>query len=60
MKKTQKVLEALKFIDSLNMSQLELERLASEVESMVDEEYVDQTDLDEDKDLSLKWLNNGN
>lgn len=35
MKKTQKVLDSLKFIDNLDLSQDELERLESEINSLI-------------------------
>lgn len=61
MKKTQKVLNAIKYIDDSDMSLLELERLVDELDIMIDtkadeEEFtITQTELDEEKQ---SYINN--
>ena len=61
MKKTSKVLEALKYIADLDLSSLEIERLISELEDIQEWKEVEEWDRfledEEDKKISLDLMN---
>lgn len=50
MKKTQKILDAIQYIESLNLTCDELDRLTSEVEDLRGSDYEDNEDIWDDSD----------
>jgi hypothetical protein len=57
MKKTQKILDILKYIEALNLTCDELDRLTSEVEDLKGSDYEDELeDIGDDSD-SLREFN---
>jgi len=57
MKKTQKVLDCLKYIDDLRLSPDELDRIADELGSIIEDlPIVDFTEEEEDKQESFNNL----